>query len=98
MEIVPPEDYKDPIDYRINPGEIHPLTPDSSKRVVSMLEKSKLSFLDLRLEIQFGDLPLIVKIIQEDEGMHLVVSKTELLKQIPLLDINKPEIEQQCRS
>lgn len=49
-----------------------------------MLAESKFSFLDLRLELQFGDLPLIVEIIQEDEGMHLVILKDDFDK-LPVL-------------
>ena len=78
VKIVPDMNSKTSIEYQINPGDIHQLTPDSIRRVERMLEKSELSFLDLMIEIQFGDLPLFVKITHEDEGMHLVILKDDL--------------------
>jgi len=80
--------------YEIQPGRIHKLTPDSTRRVMRMLEKETINFQGLRLEIKTDALVFIVKITQEDEGMHLVVLKTELLKEIPLLGLNNPEIKQ----
>ena len=40
VKIVPPIDHQKFIDYRINPGEYHCLTLDSSKRIERMLKKS----------------------------------------------------------
>jgi len=80
--------------YEIQPGRIHKLTPDSTRRVIRMLEKETINFQGLRLEIKTDALVFIVKITQEDEGMHLVVLKTELLKEIPLLGLNNPEFKQ----
>ena len=53
VKIVPPRSHQKFIDYRINPGDIHCLTLDSSKRIERMLEKSELVFEGLRLEIDF---------------------------------------------
>jgi len=44
MKIVPPRSHQKFIDYRINPGDIHCLTLDSSKRIERMLKKSELVF------------------------------------------------------
>ena len=64
--------------YEIQPGRIHKLTPDSTRRVIRMLEKETINFQGLRLEIKTDALVFIVKITQEDEGMHLVVLKDDL--------------------
>ena len=56
VKIVPPKSHQKFIDYRINPGDIHCLTLDSSKRIERMLKKSELVFEGLRLEIDFADI------------------------------------------
>jgi len=78
VKIIPPKDNQKYIDYRINPGDIHCLTMDSSKRIERMLEKSELVFQGLRLEIDFGGYLLTLKIVEDDPGMHLVVNKKDL--------------------
>ena len=71
VKIVPPRSHQKFIDYRINPGDIHCLTLDSSKRIERMLEKSELVFEGLRLEIDFGGYPLTLQIVEDDPGMHI---------------------------
>ena len=44
VKIVPPIHHQKFIDYRINPGDIHFLTLDSSERIERMLKKSELVF------------------------------------------------------
>ena len=78
VKIVPPIDHQKFIDYRINPGEYHCLTLDSSKRIERMLEKSELVFQGLRLEIDFGGYPLTLQIVEDDPGMHIVVNQKDL--------------------
>ena len=78
LKIVPPRSHQKFIDYRINPGDIHCLTLDSSKRIERMLKKSEPSFLGLQLEIDFGGYPLTLQILEEDPGIHLVVNKRDL--------------------
>ena len=78
VKIVPPRSHQKFIDYRINPGDIHCLTLDSSKRIERMLEKSELVFEGLRLEIDFGGYPLTLQIVEDDPGMHIVVNQKDL--------------------
>ena len=78
VKIVPPIDHQKFIDYRINPGDIHCLTLDSSKRIERMLEKSELVFEGLRQRIDFCGYPLTIQILQEDPGMHLVIMEENL--------------------
>ena len=78
VKIVPPKSHQKFIDYRINPGDIHCLTLDSSKRIERMLKKSELVFEGLRLEIDFGGYPLILQIVEDDPGMHIVVNQKDL--------------------
>ena len=78
VKIVPPKSHQKFIDYRINPGDIHCLTLDSSKRIERMLEKSELVFEGLRLEIDFGGYPLTLQIVEDDPGMHIVVNQKDL--------------------
>ena len=78
VKIVPPINHQKFIDYRINPGEYHCLTLDSSKRIERMLEKSELVFQGLRLEIDFGGYPLTLQIVEDDPGMHIVVNQKDL--------------------
>ena len=78
VKIVPLIDHQKFIDYRINPGEYHCLTLDSSKRIERMLEKSELVFQGLRLEIDFGGYPLTLQIVEDDPGMHIVVNQKDL--------------------
>ena len=78
VKIVPPRSHQKFIDYRINPGEYHCLTLDSSKRIERMLEKSELVFQGLRLEIDFGGYPLTLQIVEDDPGMHIVVNQKDL--------------------
>ena len=90
VKIVPPRSHQKFIDYRINPGDIHCLTLDSSKRIERMLEKSELVFEGLRLGIDFGGYPLNLQILQEDPGMHLVIMEDnlEMLKKLIINDSN----------
>ena len=78
VKIVPPIDHQKFIDYRINPGEYHCLTLDSSKRIERMLEKSELVFQGLRLEIDFGGYPLTLQIVEDDLGMRIFVNQKDL--------------------
>ena len=78
VKIVPPIDHQKFIDYRINPGEYHCLTLDSSKRIERMLEKSELVFKGLRLEIGFGGYPLTLQIFEDDPGMRIFVNQKDL--------------------
>ena len=78
VKIVPPIDHQKFIDYRINPGEYHCLTLDSSKRIERMLEKSELVFQGLRLEIDFGGYPLTLQIVEDDPGMRIFVNQKDL--------------------
>ena len=78
VKIVPPKSHQKFIDYRINPGDIHCLTLDSSKRIERMLKKSELVFEGLRLEIDFGGYPLTLQIVEDDPGMHIVVNQKDL--------------------
>ena len=78
VKIVPPIDHQKFIDYRINPGEYHCLTLDSSKRIERMLEKSELVFQGLRLEIDFGGYPLTLQIFEDDPGMRIFVNQKDL--------------------
>ena len=78
VKIVPPIDHQKSIDYRINPGEYHCLTLDSSKRIERMLEKSELVFQGLRLEIDFGGYPLTLQIVEDDPGMRIFVNQKDL--------------------
>ena len=78
VKIVPPIDHQKFIDYRINPGEYHCLTLDSSKRIERMLEKSELVFKGLRLEIGFGGYPLTLQIVEDDPGMRIFVNQKDL--------------------
>ena len=78
VKIVPPIDHQKFIDYRINPGEYHCLTLDSSKRIERMLEKSELVFKGLRLEIDFGGYPLTLQIFEDDPGMRIFVNQKDL--------------------
>jgi len=78
VKIVPPKSHQKFIDYRINPGDIHCLTLDSSKRIERMLKKSELVFQGLRLEIDFGGYPLTLQIVEDDPGMHIVVNQKDL--------------------
>ncbi len=73
LEIVPPIHNQKFIDYRVNTGEIHCLTLDSSKRIERMLEKLELVFQGLRLEIDFGGYPLTLQIVEDDPGMRIFV-------------------------
>ena len=90
VKIVPPKSHQKFIDYRINPGDIHCLTLDSSKRIERMLKKSELVFEELRLEIDFGGYPLILQIVEDDPGMHLVIMEDnlEMLKKLIINDSN----------
>ena len=78
VKIVPPINHQKFIDYRINPGEYHCLTLDSSKRIERMLEKSELVFQGLRLEIDFGGYPLTLQIVEDDPGMRIFVNQKDL--------------------
>ena len=78
VKIVPPINHQKFIDYRINPGEYHCLTLDSSKRIERMLEKSELVFKGLRLEIGFGGYPLTLQIFEDDPGMRIFVNQKDL--------------------
>ena len=78
VKIVPPIDHQKFIDYRINSGEYHCLTLDSSKRIERMLEKSELVFQGLRLEIDFGGYPLTLQIVEDDRGMRIFVNQKDL--------------------
>ena len=78
VKIVPPIDHQKFIDYRINPGEYHCLTLDSSKRIERMLKKSELVFQGLRLEIDFGGYPLTLQIVEDDPGMRIFVNQKDL--------------------
>jgi len=78
VKIVPPIDHQKFIDYRINPGEYHCLTLDSSTRIERMLEKSELVFQGLRLEIDFGGYPLTLQIVEDDPGMRIFVNQKDL--------------------
>ena len=78
VKIVPPINHQKFIDYRINPGEYHCLTLDSSKRIERMLEKSELVFKGLRLEIDFGGYPLTLQIVEDDPGMRIFVNQKDL--------------------
>ena len=78
VKIVPPINHQKFIDYRINPGEYHCLTLDSSKRIERMLEKSELVFQGLRLEIDFGGYPLTLQIFEDDPGMRIFVNQKDL--------------------
>ena len=55
-----------------------------------MLEKSELVFEGLRLEIDFGGYPLILQIVEDDPGMHLVIMEDnlEMLKKLIINDSN----------
>ena len=90
VKIVPPKSHQKFIDYRINPGDIHCLTLDSSKRIERMLKKSELVFEGLRLEIDFGGYPLTLQIVEDDPGMHLVIMEDnlEMLKKLIINDSN----------
>ena len=78
VKIVPPIHHQKFIDYRINPGDIHCLTLDSSKRIERMLKKSELVFQGLRLEIDFGGYPLTLQIFEDDPGMRIFVNQKDL--------------------